>query len=114
MFVPNNSGYLSYRSGSNKFGEPTYDAPVKVPCAVIQIKDDIKKTAIRTDSSASRANADELVAVANILFPTSVRIANGDKFQIAGFDLRVIMVEPRFSTAGVLDHNECAFEAWAD
>lgn len=114
MFIPNNFGLLSHKSGSNKFGEPIYAAPARTPCAVIEIKDDIKKTAIRTDASASRANADELVAVATMLFPPKTPIVNGDKFQIAGFDLRVIMVEPRYTTAGVLDHLECSFEAWAD
>jgi len=113
MFIPNNSGMLSRKSGDNKYGEPIFTAPVKVSCAVINIKDDIKKTAVRTDSSASRANADELVAMATILFPIVVPILNGDKFTIQGFDLRAIAVQPRYTTAGAADHFECTFEAWA-
>lgn len=113
MFIPNTSGMLSQKQGDNKFGEPVFLTPISVSCSIIDIRDDIKKTAIRTDSSASRANADELVAQASILFAPGAPVANGDKFVIAGFDLRIIMVQPVNSVFGVVDHQVCSLEAWA-
>ena len=113
MFIPNNFGILIKKIADNKYGEPIFSSGTNVPCGVVEIKADLKKTAIRTDSSASRGNADEIVSIAMILFPAYVNIAVGDKFFIANVDLRVMMVEPRYSISGRLDHHQCQFEAWA-
>jgi len=114
MFTPNNRGNLSTRIGSNKFGESQFSAVVSTPCAVVRLKADIKKTAIRTDASGSRGAADETVSIAIILFPSYVTIGLGDRFIIGGDTLRVMMVQPRYAISGKLDHYECDFEAWTD
>ncbi len=67
-------------------------------------------TSVRSDSSASRGNAQELVMTnAKILFPAHVRIAIGDRFEIQSYDLGLVGREPRISVAGELDHLECLF-----
>jgi hypothetical protein len=112
MFIPNNKGRLFKRAGYNKFGEETFSTAVEIPCSVVKLQGTLVKSPIRTDSSASRGNADEIISSAVILFPTYVtRPVIGDKFEIAEMTLRVLSVEPRYSTIGTLDHIECAFEA---
>jgi hypothetical protein len=110
MFIPNTFGLLSRRQGTNVYGERTYHAPVKVACAIVTNLDQVQKTPVRSDSSATRANAEERTAVVKILFPASVAIGQDDTFEIAGLSLRVITVQQRFSVLGVLDHREVDFD----
>jgi hypothetical protein len=112
MYFSNNSGALSKRVSTDVYGEPRYSTPIIVGCAVVHLNGTIKKSPVRADSSASRANADEVIEAAKILFPPLTDIALGDRFIIATIDLRVISVEPRYSTSRGLDHIQCGFEAW--
>ena len=112
MLLPNNKGMLSKRAGYNKAGEASFGPGLTVRCAVVKLIHEIKKTPIRTDASASRGRADEPVSVSTILFLPATRIEIGDRFAIAGLDLRCSGAEPRFDAGGKLDHIECTFEAW--
>jgi hypothetical protein len=111
MFIPNNYGQLSRKLGANIYGERTFQAPVTVPCAIVDNTDQLKKTPVRADSSASRGAAEEDVSVAKILFPANIAIAKDDTFAITDLKLRVTMVQKRFSVFGVLDHLEVDFDA---
>ena len=113
MFIPNTTGLWTPLIGTNKFGAPIYAAQsVTVGCGVVELDVTVKKTAIRTDASASRSNIDEDVVTAKILFPATVAIGKEDKFSIVGRFMRVMMVEPRWGIDGVIDHYECDFEEW--
>lgn len=110
MFRPNTTGVLTRRLGRNVFGEATFRAPITVPCGVVTDLGQIQKTPVRSDSSASRGAGEEAVAVAKILFPSSVTIGADDTFEIAGLKLRVIGVQRRISVTGALDHLEVDFD----
>lgn len=113
MFLPNNTGTLTRKLGTDKFGQAVYSqVPTKVGCGVVSLNIEVIKTAIRTDASASRGTADEDEAIATILFPAGTIIGEEDKFEIAGFALRVKAVQPRYSVYFGLDHIECDFEQW--
>lgn len=110
MFIPNTTGMLSRANGRDVYGQFQWSAPAQVRCAVVHLNKLIQKTSVRTDSSASRGNAEETIATAKILFPTSVAIGAEDKFEIQGFKMRVTAIEPRRSVLGKHDHNEVDFE----
>lgn len=112
MLIPNCKGYLSRRTGKNMYSEPTFAAPKLVECSIIRMMDQVKKTSVRTDSSASRGNAEEIVIIAKILFPVKVVLGQGDKFAIAGLQLKVEGIHQRFDTLGQHDHNEVDFSVW--
>ncbi len=113
MFVPNNHADVRTRQGFNAYGEPTFSPARRVPCAVIALNRTTEKTSVRTDSSATRGNAEELAASAKILFRPSI-VAQGMKVEIAGFELRVIDVQPRYAITGDHDHDECLLTIWQE
>jgi hypothetical protein len=110
MFIPNTTGLLARRIGTNIYGESTYRKPITVQCAIVTDFAPISKTPVRSDSSASRGAAEEATAVAKVLFPARVAIAPEDRFEIAGLSLRVIAIQKRFSVLGALDHLEVDFD----
>lgn len=109
MMIPNTFGLLSPRQTQDIYSQYTYGRPVRVPCAIVEIKASVMKTSVRVDQSASRGNEEEQTVVATILFPKTVKIREDDKFQIANTTMRVMSIEPRFSVAGNLDHFEVSF-----
>lgn len=113
MFIPNKFGMLSRKGNRNIYGEASYVAPVKVPCAIVGNSLKVQKTPVRADSSADRGASEETVIVAKILFPASVQIGEGDKFEIEGLALRAVTIEKRFAViGGRLDHLEVDFGVW--
>lgn len=111
MFIPNNTGMLSRRLSNNLYSEISYDTPIRVECGVVRMPVTAQQTSVRADSSASRGAADEITSNARILFTVNVSPQINDRFEIAGFKLRCVSREPRYSVAGILDHYECTFEA---
>lgn len=114
MFIPNNKGQLSRNLGFNAYGEPSFGPAKTVACGVVHLSMVDQKTSVRTDSSASRGNADEVVFKAKILFPAGTAIFDGDRFVINGQKLRVKAIEPRYAVPGNLDHLEVDFDRWTD
>lgn len=114
MFRPNKFGLLQRRTGYNGFGEPLFSPQVRVRCAVVSLNLNTAKTSVRTDSSATRGNAEEDTSTAKILFPIDVRIGKEMKFEIAGQQFRVMDVQPRFAVNGRHDHDECMLTVWVD
>lgn len=112
MFIANNKGQLQAFSGYNSAAEPQFGPVKTVSCGVVHLNKKVQKSSVRADSSGTRGAADEFVSVTKILFPSSVSIANGYKFRIAGFTLKAMTVEPRYSVHGNLDHYEVDFEQW--
>jgi hypothetical protein len=108
--IPNTFGMLSRRGAKNIYGEFAFQAPKRVPCAIVHSTSANLKTPVRADSSASRGAAEEKVAVTKILFPANVAIATNDKFEIDGKILRVTGIEDRKNVLGKLDHFEVDFE----
>jgi hypothetical protein len=106
MFSPNTTGKLYTRGPTNIYDEATYSQPRTVACTVVSLQSVIKATAIRTDASASRSNAEETNETGKILFPLNVAIRVDDKFVIHGLNLRITGIQPRYDIFGNPDHQE--------
>jgi len=113
-FIPNTRGRLSRKVGNNVYNEAVFSEPKTVECGVVHLRGAAQKTSVRTDSSASRGNAEEVVAAAKILFQPHIEIGLGDRFEIAGLTLRVTSIQPRIAVTGQHDHNEVEFEVWTE
>lgn len=114
MMIPNNTAFVRQSNGFDKYGEPTFTARRAVPCAICQLSMATERTSVRTDSSATRGNAEEQTATAKILFPPG-KVAKGWKVEVAGYELRVIDLQPRYAVAGGRhDHDECLLSLWQE
>lgn len=112
MFIPNQIALYSYKTGDNKFGEPTFSSNTSVQCAVVHFGAGYGKTSVRTDSSASRGNAEEQKIAAKILIASAIVPAPGHRLIIIGRTLRALTIEPRYAVTGKLDHYEVDYEVW--
>lgn len=105
---------LSRQLGNNFAGEPEFGVGTRVMVGVVHLIRQVAKTSVRTDSSASRGNAEEQKATAKILFLPADKPRLGDRVEILGHFLRVQSLEPRIDTFGKLDHYECLLTLWDD
>ena len=111
MFRPNLNGYILFVSGRDLHGRETYSAPVPCPFAAIDLATRAQRTTVRADSSASRGAADETVSGARIMIVNYVAPRIGDRFTYGDAAWKIVMVHPRRSVFGGLDHYECEMEA---
>ena len=109
MFTPNQTAVLTRKTGRNLDGEEIYGEPEPLAIAVVNLARVSERTAVRSDSSASRGNADQFVAEGKILAlePSAV----DDRIEILGGLFRVTGAHPRWTVAGTLDHYEIMLEA---
>lgn len=113
--IGNQTGQLTRKVGTTRRGEPVYaDNAISVRVDVIHLNAKIQPTSVRTDSSASRGNAEEMVAAARVLFQRQVNPQRGDRFVIHGVVMRIESIEPRVDTFGELDHWDCTLVLWDD
>lgn len=115
MFRPNTRAMWQKKKPVRSItGKASFEPPVILPCAIVSLTDLTQQSAVRADSSASHAAADENVAAAKLLVPPQFVLSLDDVLTIAGKALRVTSVEPRLSTQGILDHYEVLGEIKAD
>ncbi len=112
MFIPNTKALVYSHRGYNLYGEPDFNEPVEVPCAVVKLDVISEKTSVRTDSSASRGNANETIAKSRILFASGYAVDIGDKIEISGVLLIIVSVFARLDVSGKVDHYDCSLEKW--
>lgn len=108
MFTPNQKGTFKPKTGRNLDGEETYGDPLPLALSVVRLAARSEKTSVRSDSSASRGQADQMVAESVIL--TKNLLGVDDLVEIVGMTLRVIGTHPRFTVSGALDHWEVSLE----
>lgn len=114
MFRPNTTCIITETQGYSVHGEPAFGIAQTVPCGIVRLDLTSQKTSVRTDSSASRGNAEEEVSRSVLLFPATVTPKLGSKVEIMGITLRIMAVQPRLTVRGGLDHYQCTLEAWTD
>lgn len=114
MFTPNLNCLIKARTGYNRYGADAYGAATKARCSIIKLEEAREKTSVRTDSSASRGNAEEITSDARLLFPNAQSINRGDLIQVYGFVLKVSSIFPRIAVNGRLDHWQVDAEIEAD
>jgi hypothetical protein len=95
------------------YGKRTYGAWVRQRVGIVKLEQRTDKTSVRTDSSASRGSAKEVLADARILFPKNVILKEGDRIRVVGMLLTVQSVWPRHRITGELDHWQVDCEVWA-
>jgi len=78
----------------------------------VKLVQESKKTSVRTDASASRGTAQEILADARLLFPKYVELKPGDRLSIMGFELTVVSIFPRHNVLGAHDHWEVDFNVY--
>lgn len=114
MFRPNNYGYWTRRAEYNKFGEPVWRAPIKVPVAVINLT----PTIARQPEGAERYARDVATYEVNlqnstVLIAAGYPVRIGDKLKIDGLELRITAVQANNNViTGKVDHYEVTVDAW--
>jgi len=98
--------YVSKRMGNDIYGTPMYSRERRTRCAVLKLRQSVKDTSVRADSSATRGHAQEVLSDAWLLVAPDEKINMSDRLRVAGFTLKVVSIRPRFSTFGTHDHNE--------
>ena len=104
MFIPNTDCQIKERGARDRYNEYSYGKPRRARCSIIKLKEARGKTSVRTDSSASRGNAEEITSDARLLLPSSESINRGDLIKVYGFVLKVVSIFPRIAVNGRLDH----------
>ena len=112
MFRPNLKCKVSKVTGTDLYGKRTYGTPETVPFAIVKLERSSEKTSVRTDSSASRGSAQEILADARFLFPKNVTLQEGDLIEFGDFKLTVVSVWPRYRVTGELDHWQVDCNIW--
>lgn len=113
MYIPKNKCSVSSTRYDSKGQEQIIDTwPEK--CAIVSIVVSDEKTPVRTDTSASRGNAKELISDAIILLGPRSKVAIGYVIKVEGYKLRVVGIQPRFDISGRLDHHEVNADIWKE
>lgn len=110
MFFPNTRCDLySRRTAKDNFGRYTYAPKTSVPCSVIFLDVSVQKSSVRADTSGSRGQAEQFQGDAMLLFPKTLKLAEGDVIFKDDRWLEVVEVEPRRDVIGKLDHYQVTF-----
>lgn len=114
MFRSNNTCTIRTSSGkTDVYGKPTPGNSYKEACAIVKLDIRNLTSSVRTDSSATRGNARELIADSVILLNKATRGNIDDVIVVAGYELRILTKQPRFSATGALDHYEITASVWS-
>lgn len=114
MFRSNNTCTIKTSSGkTDVYGKPLPGNAYREACAIVKLEIKSQKSAVRADTSATRGNARELIADSLILLSKDTRGEIDDVIVVAGYELRILTKQPRFSTTGVLDHYEITASVWS-
>jgi hypothetical protein len=86
------------------YGKTTLGPATPALCSIVRFEIGSTKTSVRTDSSASRGNAEETTAAVRLLFPTLYPVVAGTVVEMLGQRLEITSVHPRHAVTGELDH----------
>ena len=114
-FLPNTDCTVERAdAGTDVYGQQSLGAAVTVRIAIVNLEITREKTSVRTDSSASRGNAEEAIATrVRLLFPADFEPKNGDRVTVLARELKVISVFPRLDIVGTLDHHQVDCDVWS-
>lgn len=113
MFIANVPCWITPVSkDSNLYGERGKGERKRELCGVVRLRDEVKHTTVRADSSASRGYAEEFTTDNKILLVKTTRAVLHSKLEVSGVTMRVLSMFPRYNVQGELDHYEVRGEAW--
>lgn len=113
MYFPKNKCTVS-STVTDVFGKEQITATWPEKCAIVSIVQSDEKTPVRTDTSATRGNAKELISDAIILLGPKSKVKMSYVLQVEGFKLSVVGIQPRFNIDGRLDHYEVNGDIWKE
>lgn len=113
MFRPNLKCEIASMGATDIYGKRAYGDWTIVPFGIVKLEESTGKTSVRTDSSASRGSAQEILADARFLFPVYVSLKQGDRVRFGDFTLTVVSVAPRYNVLGRFDHWQVDCNVWA-
>lgn len=113
MFRPNQTCMLQLSNGHDIYGQPRPATRVPERCAIVKLIRSNSKTSVRADSSASRANAEEVQVQSIILLSPATRAKINDVMEVAGVHLKIEGCFPRHDVQGRLDHVEVSASIWS-
>lgn len=113
MFLPNLKCLIAKKVARNVHSEDVLGTPVQEGCAVLGMKSAAVLTNSKAELSGSQERAEDLNITARLMLTTNTVAALGDQITVARTVIRVVSLEPQFSTAGVLDHFVCGGTPWA-
>lgn len=111
---PNLTCVVTPTEGWDAYGSEKFGTPYEERCAVVKLDRFVTPTSVRSDSSASRAYADEFQAQSRLLFPNTSTIKSGDKVDLQGISLKVVSVWPRHDVGGEFDHYQVDLTIWGN
>lgn len=115
MFRPNQNCTIYSATGkTDVYGTPAPAQLVKERCFVVKLDIANEKSAVRADTSASRGNARELEAKAEILLQPTTIAHIDDLIEVSGVKLRIMSKFPRRNMQGVLDHYQISCTYWSE
>jgi hypothetical protein len=109
MFQPNQTAQIQTVAGRNFDGEEIYSDPTQIQLAIVHLVSAAQRTSVRSDSSASRGQANEMAA-SGAKFLSKQQVGVDDLIIVAAGTFRVLGTHPRFSVFGQLDHYEIMVE----
>lgn len=112
MLRPNQICYIVKSQGNDVYGRPLPGKRLRERCSVVKLIVNDEKSAVRTDSSASKGNAQEFVAESVILLTPQTTATIHDILEVRGVTLEIMGMHQRFNVQGVLDHFEVTGKIW--
>ncbi|TSP13951.1 hypothetical protein [Cupriavidus campinensis] len=94
------------------YGRPLPATVVPERCAIVDLNLGAQKTSVRADSSATRGNAEEMVAAGQILLTKATRAGHNDIVEIYGIKYLITGKSPQVSVRGELDHWLITLVTW--
>lgn len=115
LFNPNATCVIIKNEGYNAYGEQIFAKEgVTENCAVLNAKRSVKKSSVRADSSASRGNAQEVIADFWLILEQDTVAEIDDLIEIHGTRVKIVDMIPRYGLDGHHDHTEAACQMWND
>ncbi len=115
MYIPKQTCVVTTASNeTDVYGKPIPGARHKERCAIVAIIESDEKTSVRSDSSATRGNAREILYDAVILFGPRTKAKMHDIVQVNGYKMEVMTVQPRYDIDGKLDHYQFDLKIWTE
>lgn len=113
LFNPNTTCVIIKNEGYNMYGEQTYSKErITENCAVLDAKRSVKKSSVRADSSASRGNAQEVIADFWLILEQDTVAEIDDLIEVRGVRVKIVDMIPRYGLDGHHDHTEVACQMW--
>lgn len=111
-FVPNMTCRIRKAGTVNLYGEKSLGREVTEPCAIVQLRRTSGQARANDDQMASRGHAEEILLDTMVLLTPATVVAIDDRLTVAGFDMRVKSIFPRFDVTGTLHHYEVTGAVW--